>query len=72
MAAAKHQKMTGSGPRPFDNLSSIMGDTTVEPVSDFFDGADLETVNERVGGDLDNVIILTKNVETPIAPNSFL
>jgi hypothetical protein len=60
------------GHLPFTNLASITGNTTVNPVPDFFDGAHPEAVHKRVREDLDEIIIPNKKVGTPIAPNFFL
>ncbi len=60
------------GHLPFLNLDSITGNTTVNPVPDFFDGASPEAVDKQVRDDLDKIIIPTKHATVPIAPNLFL
>jgi hypothetical protein len=60
------------GHLPFTNLDSITGNTTVNPVPDFFDGAHPGAVNKKVREDLDKIIIPNKKVGIPVAPNFFL
>lgn len=60
------------GHLPFTNLASMTENTTVNPNPDFFDGAHPEAVDHSVREALDTIIIPTKKVGTPIAPNLFL
>ena len=56
----------------FNNLDSLTEDATVNPNPDFFDGADFEAVDREVRKDLEKVIIPTRKVGVPVAPNFFL
>lgn len=60
------------GHLPFVNLDSITNNTTVNPVPDFFDGAQPAAVDRQVREDLDKIIVPTKHASVPIAPNIFL
>ena len=60
------------GHLPFSNLDSITNDATVNPVPDFFDGAWAGDVDKRVREDLDKIIVPSKKVGVPLAPNFFL
>ncbi|KAG5801102.1 hypothetical protein H9Q74_011604 [Fusarium xylarioides] len=60
------------GHLPFVNLDSITKNTTVNPVPDFFDGAEPAAVDRQVREDLDRIIVPTKRASVPLAPNFLL
>ncbi|KAG5751275.1 hypothetical protein H9Q70_006075 [Fusarium xylarioides] len=60
------------GHLPFVNLDSITKNTTVNPVPDFFDGAEPAAVDRQVREDLDRIIVPTGRASVPLAPNFFL
>lgn len=65
-------EIPNEGQLPFTNLDSITGDTTVNPVPDFFDGARPGALEKRVRDDLGKIIVPTKKSGVPVAPNFFL
>ncbi|ETS84070.1 hypothetical protein PFICI_05946 [Pestalotiopsis fici W106-1] len=60
------------GHLPFLNLASITGNTTANPIPDFFDGAQPGKVEKVVREELGTIIIPTKHANAPVAPNFFL
>lgn len=69
---AGNDNIPNEGHLPFTNLQSLTSDKTVKPVPDYFDGARIAEVHTQVRRDLDNIIIPTKHVDVPVAPNFFL
>lgn len=69
---AGNDHIPNEGHLPFTNLESLTSDTTVKPVPDYFDGARIAEVHNQVRRDLDTIIIPTKHVNVPVAPNFFL
>lgn len=68
----KDASISNSGYHSFTNLTLITGGATVNPRPDFFDGACLDDVNEKVRQALDKIIIPSKEKGVPIAPTFFL
>lgn len=61
-----------SGEALFSNLQSITDEETVDAKPDFYDGARFSDINKKVRKDLSHLIIPTKNIRRPVAPNFFL
>ncbi|KAK3937685.1 hypothetical protein QBC46DRAFT_460692 [Diplogelasinospora grovesii] len=61
-----------SGEALFNNLESITNGATVNAKPDFYDGARFSDVDKKVREELDGLIIPTKNLRRPVAPNFFL
>ncbi|KAF3768609.1 hypothetical protein M406DRAFT_221876, partial [Cryphonectria parasitica EP155] len=55
----------------FNNLTSLTNRATVDPKPDMYDGATFTQVHAQVQDDLDSLIVPTKHVYAPIAPNYF-
>ncbi|POS77926.1 hypothetical protein DHEL01_v203693 [Diaporthe helianthi] len=55
----------------FNNLTSLTNGATVDPKPDLFDGASFTQVHSQIRKDLDSLIVPTKHVHAPIAPNYF-
>ncbi|KAI1117388.1 hypothetical protein F5Y14DRAFT_466075 [Nemania sp. NC0429] len=69
---AGNDNIPNEGHLSFTNLVSLTSDTTVKPIPDYSDGARVADVHSEVRRDLNNVIIPTKHVDAPVAPNFFL
>lgn len=56
----------------FTNAETMTGDLTVNPTADFFDGAPPDALYRCLREDLSKLIVPTKHVNVPVAPNFFL
>ncbi|OAA40001.1 hypothetical protein NOR_05995 [Metarhizium rileyi] len=69
---AGNADIPNEGHLPFTNLRSLIGEATIKPVPDFFDGARPGSLDKAVAKALDDEVRPTKHAGVPIAANFFL